>query len=61
MVKPIDNANASSKTTASNPGGFFISKAYKESEIKALEAIQTLPSCDSGSCSGCWACDFDFD
>ena len=53
------NTNPKSKTTRSNPGGFVISEAYKESERKALEKVKNLPNCPSGSCSGCWVCDFD--
>ena len=56
MVDPNTNPNLA--TTTSNPGGIVASKAYKESERKALEVIKSLPNCAGGSCSGCWVCDF---
>ena len=53
------NTNPKSNTTRSKPCGFVISEAYKESERKALEKVKSLPNCATGSCSGCWVCDFD--
>ena len=53
------NTNPNPATTTSNPGGIVASKAYKESERKALEKVKSLPNCATGSCSGCWVCDFD--
>ena len=53
------NMNPIPKPNTSNPGGFVISEAYKESERKALEKVKSLPNCATGSCSGCWVCDFD--
>ena len=57
MTEP--NTNPKSTTTKSNSGEFVISKAYKESERRALEKVKNLPNCTTGSCSGCWVCDFD--